>query len=88
MGQARAMRRRQAHCSTNGAVMTGSGIKKEERERALKALIRETIANAGPVSPDSIPHRVKERLKGQAVGDLDLDALIREALAEQKKTVR
>jgi hypothetical protein len=63
-------------------------IGKAERERALKALIRETIAASGALSPDAIPHRVKERLKGQAIGDADLDRLIREAIAEQKRPAR
>ncbi|MDZ7629135.1 MAG: hypothetical protein U5J99_12120 [Parvularculaceae bacterium] len=63
-------------------------IGKTERERALKALIRDTIAASGGLAPDAIPHRVKERLKGQAVGDADLDRLIREALAEQNRPAR
>jgi hypothetical protein len=65
--------------------MAKPSIDKSEREKALKALIRETIAGAGAVRPDAIPHRVKERLQGQAAGDIDLDRLIQEALAEQRK---
>ncbi len=68
--------------------MTGAAIGKGEREKALKALIRETIAGSGGLAPDVIPHRVQERLKGQATGDVDLDRLIREAIAEQKKSGR
>jgi len=68
--------------------MPKGAVGKAERERALKALIRETIAASGGVPPDAIPHRIKERLKGQAAGDVDLDALIREALTEQKKAAR
>ncbi len=67
--------------------MSGA-IGKAEREKALKALIRETIAASGGLSPDAVPHRVKERLKGQAIGEADLDRLIREAIAEQKKSAR
>jgi hypothetical protein len=58
-------------------------IDDKEKERAVKALIRETVASAGGLAPDQIPHRVKERLKGQATGDLDVDALIREALKDR-----
>lgn len=67
--------------------MSGA-IGKAEREKALKALIRETIAASGGLSPDAVPHRIKERLKGQAIGEADLDRLIREAIAEQKKSAR
>ena len=65
--------------------MAKAAIGKNEREKALKALIRETIGASGGLAPDAIPHRVKERLRGQAVGDADLDRMIREAIAEQKK---
>lgn len=63
-------------------------IDKADQEKALKALIRETLTASGGLSPDAIPHRVKERLKGQAIGEADLDRLIREAIAEQKKSAR
>lgn len=64
--------------------MAEKAIGKTEREAALKALIRSTIAGAGSLAPDAIPHRVKEQLKGQATGNVDLDRLIREAIAEQR----
>ncbi len=54
-------------------------------EDALKALIRATVMAAGPIDPSVIPHKVKERLKGQATGTLDVDAYIKEVLAETKK---
>lgn len=57
----------------------------EFSEDALKSLIRATVMNAGDVSPDELPFRIKERLKGQTTGDLDIDAYIREILAETKK---
>lgn len=59
-----------------------------DKEEALKALIRQTIAAAGEGDPASIPHRVRERLKGQATGDLDVEAYIREALEEEKRKRR
>lgn len=65
--------------------MAESAISKSDREKALKALIRDTIAKAGKLPPEAIPHRVKTRLKNQAVGDADIDKLIAEALAEQKR---
>lgn len=58
-------------------------IDEKDKERAVRALIRQTVANAGGLAPDEIPHRVKERLKGQATGDLDVDALIRQALKDR-----
>ena len=52
---------------------------------ALKALIRATIKAAGPIDAAAIPSRVKERLRGQATGDLDVDAYIREVMAQNRK---
>jgi len=51
-------------------------------EEALKALIRKTIDAAGPIAPGALPSKIKERLKGRAAGDLDIDAYIKEVLAE------
>jgi hypothetical protein len=65
--------------------MADAAISKSDREKALKAIIRDTIAKAGKLPPEAIPHRVKTRLKDQAVGDADLERLIREAIAEQRK---
>ncbi len=55
---------------------------KPKDEDAVKALIRATIAAAGPMDPAAIPSRVKERLKDQATGDLDVDAYIKELITE------
>lgn len=57
----------------------------ELSEEALKSLIRATVMNTGSQNPDELPFKIKERLKGQATGDLDVDAYIREILAETKK---
>ncbi len=65
--------------------MPDPAISGSDRENALKALIRDTIAKAGKLPPEAIPHRVKTRLKNQAFGDIDIDQLIAEALAEQKR---
>ncbi len=64
-----------------------SADKKEwspDHEQALKALIKQTIDSVGPLAPDAIPHRVKEIIRGQATGDLDVDAYIREILRQTK----
>ena len=58
---------------------------KPDDEEALKALIRATVIAAGPIAPDAIPHQVKERLKGRATGKLDIDAYIRQVIAETRK---
>lgn len=65
--------------------MAKKAIDDKTKEDALKALIRQTVASAGAIAPDDIPHRVKERLKGQSTGDLDIDACIREAIKAQKR---
>lgn len=58
---------------------------KPKDDEALKELIRETIKAAGPLGPDAIPHKVRERLRGRATGDLDIDSYIKEVIAESKK---
>lgn len=58
---------------------------KPDDEEALKSLIRETLLAAGSGDPGALPHKVKERLRGRATGDLDVDAYIREVLVEMKK---
>ncbi|OFW98845.1 MAG: hypothetical protein A3E78_13515 [Alphaproteobacteria bacterium RIFCSPHIGHO2_12_FULL_63_12] len=55
------------------------------KDEALKKLIRETVASAGALSPDDIPHTVKQRIREQAAGDLDVDAYIREAIKSRNK---
>lgn len=55
-----------------------------DKKEALKALIRQTIDAAGEEDPAAIPHRVRARLKGQATGDLDVDAVIREVMREKR----
>lgn len=60
-------------------------IDDKAKEDALKKLIRDTVASAGAVAPDDIPHIVKDRIRGQARGDLDVDAYISETMKARKK---
>ena len=62
-----------------------TAIDDRTKEEALKKLIRDTVADAGALAPDEIPHKVKERIRGQAAGALDVDAYIREAIDSRKK---
>lgn len=57
-------------------------------EETLKSLIRDTIKAIGPMDPDALPHKIRERIRARAAGDLDIDAYIREVLEEQKKRKR
>lgn len=65
--------------------MARKAIDDKAREEALMKLIRETVASAGAIAPDELPHLVKERIKGQAAGDLDVDAYIKEAIRARKR---
>lgn len=56
-----------------------------DKEEALKALIRQTIDAAGTSDPAAIPHRVKERLRGRAIGDLNVDKYIDDVLKERRR---
>lgn len=52
-------------------------------EKALRQLVIEAIEGLGDLAPDELPHRVRQKLRDQATGAVDLDALIREALEAQ-----
>jgi len=54
-------------------------------EDALKDLIRTTIDSAGPMDPAALPSKIRERIKGRATGDLDVDAYVQQVLRETKK---
>lgn len=56
-----------------------------EDDKALKKLVRETAKAAGADDPSVPPHRVRQRLKDQASGDLDVDAYVKRQKAEQKR---
>jgi|GEM_PF-1311635 len=56
-----------------------------DTDEALKALIRATVMDAGPIAPDAIPHKVKQAIRGQATGDLDVDAFIKQVMKEVRK---
>ena len=65
--------------------MAPKAIDEKAKEEALKKLIRDTVESAGAIAPGDIPHKVKERIRGQATGDLDVDACIREAMKSRKR---
>lgn len=54
-------------------------------EEALKSLIRATVMNAGPIDPSLLPSKVRERIKGRATGEIDVDAYIAEILRETQE---
>lgn len=58
---------------------------KPDDEEALKALIRATLKNAGSIDPAALPSKVRERIKGRVTGDLDIDAYVKQVLAENAK---
>ena len=64
--------------------MTKSDWKPDE-EAALKALIRATVMNIGPIDPATLPSKVRERIKDQISGDFDIDAYVCEILKETRK---
>ncbi|MEE4213213.1 MAG: hypothetical protein V2I43_28550 [Parvularcula sp.] len=54
-------------------------------KEALRRIIEATVSAAGEPDPDTLPHQIRQRLEGQATGDLDVDAYIRDVLRELKK---
>lgn len=68
--------------------MPGRKIDDSDRRKALKKLIADTVESAGGLAPEEIPHRVRERLKDQALGGRDVEALIAEALKDRDRKPR
>ncbi len=54
-------------------------IDDKDKEKALKKLIGETVSSAGAIAPDDIPHKVKDRIRRQASGDLDVEGYVKES---------
>lgn len=65
--------------------MATKKIDDRAKEEAVRKLICDTVDSMGAIAPDEIPHQVKERIRGHATGDLDVDAYIRDALKSRKK---
>ena len=60
-------------------------IDDKAKDRALKALIDKTVSSAGAIEPDDRPHTVKDRIRRQASGDLDVDGYVKDAVKSRKK---
>ena len=65
--------------------MAGKPIDRKAKEEALKALIRQTIDQSIDLAPEDIPHRVRQLVAGQAIGDLDIEAIISAALKARRR---
>ncbi|NWG72179.1 MAG: hypothetical protein HXY23_11305 [Parvularculaceae bacterium] len=59
-----------------------------DSDEALKKLVRDTARAAGGEDPAVPPHRVRQRLKDQATGELGVDDYVRRQKAEQKRRPR
>lgn len=57
-----------------------------DKEDAIRKLIQQTVASMGDVSPERLPHLLRERLKGQIDGDLDLHRYLQDVEAERQRT--
>lgn len=49
---------------------------------AIRKMIEAAVASAGDQDPSTLPHRIRQRLEGQATGELDLDVYIKQILRE------
>ena len=65
--------------------MSNDAWRPELDEDALKELIRKTMIEAGGVAPGDLPSKIRERIKGRAVGELDIEAYIKQIQRELKK---
>ncbi|WP_031550869.1 hypothetical protein [Parvularcula oceani] len=51
---------------------------------AIRNVIRATVSASGEPDPETLPHLVRERLKGTDTGDMDIDAYVSEVLEEMR----
>jgi hypothetical protein len=58
---------------------------KPDDEEALKALIRDTVKHAGSIDPATLPSKIREQIRGRVTGDIDIEAYVKQVLAEQRK---
>lgn len=65
--------------------MGKKSIDDEDKEKALKNLIKETVSSAGTIAPDESPQKVKDRIRRQASGELDVDDYVKEAKKRDNK---
>ena len=57
----------------------------QDPKEAIKAIIRATVSASGEPDPATLPHLVRAKLEGHATGDMDVDAYVREVMAEMRK---
>lgn len=61
---------------------------RKSQNEVVKRLIQQTITSMGDVSPDALPHLLKNRLQQQVSGDQDLMRLIEDVLRESSSRSR
>lgn len=52
---------------------------------AIRRIIEATVVAAGEPDPSTLPHLIRQRLEGQATGDLDVDQYIKQVLRDMRK---
>jgi hypothetical protein len=57
----------------------------DEKDQALKQLIRQTVTSADATRPEDRAEPVKDRARRQARGDLDVEGYVRESDGARKK---
>lgn len=66
--------------------MPANKITDRDRKKALKKLIDETVESGGKLDPADIPYKVKDRIRRQASGDLDVDDYVKQADKDRSRT--
>ncbi len=57
---------------------------KKPDDKALEKLVREAAKALGDTDPAQLPHQIRQRLKGQVDGSVDVDEYIKKLMAEMK----
>jgi hypothetical protein len=53
---------------------------------ALRRIIEATVSASGEPDPSVLPHVIRQRLEGQATGNIDVDAYIEEVMRDMKRS--
>lgn len=55
----------------------------DRRRKTVDMILRDALAAMGDIAPETLPHRLRERLRAQAMSDREIDDVVA-ALARER----
>lgn len=65
--------------------MTDPDENKAAAAEAIRNIIRATVSAAGEPDPATLPHLIRQRLGDHALGEKEVEAYVKEVMAEMRK---